>query len=146
MRLAGNRIHAIVWSEDLLAELGEKWREGRAEGKRDPSDGAAAAALDGIRRTSAGTCVDRQAYEHLTDGMPGNEEDDKPHIATAKADTATRTSPSRPAPNDGARASILSASVRLSISEPRERAAVPPDEGRCGVRVVHGVHLSIEQR
>jgi predicted nucleic acid-binding protein len=89
MRLAENWIHDIVWSEDLLAELNEKWREGRADGKRVPSEGAAAAALEGIRRTFADTRVDRNAYEHLIDDMPGNDEDDKPHIAAAKAGTAT---------------------------------------------------------
>ena len=89
MRLAENRIHDIIWSEDLLTELDDKWREGRTEGKRVPSEGAAAAALEGIRRTFADTRIDRHAYEHLIDHIPGNDEDDKLHIAAAKAGGAT---------------------------------------------------------
>lgn len=89
MRLAENGIHDIVWSDDLLDELEEKWREGRAAGKRVPGEVGAASALAGIRRTFAATHVGREEYEASIAEMPGSDEGDKPHSAAALAGRAT---------------------------------------------------------
>lgn len=89
MRLAENGIHDIVWSDDLLDELEEKWREGRAQGKRVPGEVGGASALAGIRRTFAATHVLREEYEASIAEMPGSDEDDKPHRAAALAGSAT---------------------------------------------------------
>lgn len=89
MRLAENRIHTLVLSDDLLDELERKWVHGRAEGKRVPSQRAATSALDGIRRTFADSFVPRERYLDRIADMPGNDEDDKPHLAAAEAGAAT---------------------------------------------------------
>jgi hypothetical protein len=89
MRLAERRVHTIVWSDDLLDELGRVWAEGRAAGRRVPSTGGAAAALEGIRKTFSASLVQRHLYEPLIDRMPGNDLEDKPHTAAAVAGRAT---------------------------------------------------------
>lgn len=76
-------LHDIAWSDVLLDELDEKWREGRENGKRVPSEGGAASALSGIRRTCAATQVLRAAYEDLIPDMPGNDVDDTSHTVAA---------------------------------------------------------------
>ena len=70
MRLAEVGAHTGVWSDDLLAELGHVWAEGRAAGKRVPNARGAASAIAGIRRTFPASLVPRSAYEARIDGPP----------------------------------------------------------------------------
>ena len=89
MRLAEVGAHTVVWSDDLLAELEQKWIEGRAAGKRVMNERGAASALAGIRRTFQASLVPRSAYEARIGVMPGDGDADKPHPPAAEAGGAT---------------------------------------------------------
>lgn len=90
LSLAEARVHSVVLSEDLLDELDRKWTEHRRAGRSaPPGEGSARSAFDGIRRTFGDHIVARTDYADDVDGMPGNDEDDKPHIAAARAGGAT---------------------------------------------------------
>ena len=71
-------LHRIVWSEDLLRELERVWVR---QGAR--SVGSAQAVTAAIRSTFPAQQVDREAYAHLIDLMPGGDPDDHCHAAAA---------------------------------------------------------------
>lgn len=89
MRLAEVGAHAVVWSDDLLAELEHVWADGRAAGKRVSHPRGAASALAGIRKTFQASLVPRSAYEARIGVMPGDDDAGKPHLAVAEAGRAT---------------------------------------------------------
>lgn len=75
-------LHRIVWTEDLLAELGRVWVR---EGARSVT--SARRVTDAIRAMFAAQGVRRDEYEHLIDEMPGPDFDDHCHSAAAVAVT-----------------------------------------------------------
>jgi predicted nucleic acid-binding protein len=88
MRMTEIGVHEILWSEDLLAELERVWEREREAGRRVPSVGAAEAALAGVRATFPDE-VPPIDYRHMAEQMPGDDPDDRLHIAAAVAGGAT---------------------------------------------------------
>jgi predicted nucleic acid-binding protein len=78
LRLDEASLHEIIWTEDLLRELAEKWVE---QGAR--SRASAMRICDEIRSVFAGQEVPRQDYEALIESMPGGDPDDRLHAAAA---------------------------------------------------------------
>lgn len=78
MRLAEVHLHDVVWTEYLLEEL-----ETRLVRRQRCSPQSAANICAGIRTTFPGGQIPAEAYEHLVDDMPGNDDDDRPHSAAA---------------------------------------------------------------
>lgn len=84
LRLDEASLHEIIWTEDLLTELGETWV---AHGIRTRE--AATRVCDHIRAAFAGQDVPRREYEHLIATMPGDDPDDHLHAAAAVATAPT---------------------------------------------------------
>lgn len=89
MRMTELGVHEILWSEDLLAELDRVWERERKAGRRVPSVGAAQAALAGVRATFPDSEAPPDAYRDIAEQMPGDDPDDRLHIAAAVAGSAT---------------------------------------------------------
>jgi len=80
LALTEDAVHEVLWTDDLLDE----WeRVIVRERRRTPETAASVAAA--IREFFADGRIDRSAYEHLINQMPGNDPDDHPHMAAAVA-------------------------------------------------------------
>lgn len=80
LALSENAVHQVLWTEHLLAE----WeRVIVREHRRTPE--TAASVVAAIRESFADCEIMRASYEHLIDEMPGNDPDDRPHMAAAVA-------------------------------------------------------------
>ncbi len=80
LALSENAVHQVLWTEHLL----EEWeRVIVREHQRTPE--TAASVVAAIRESFADCEIERASYEHLIDEMPGNDPDDRPHMAAAVA-------------------------------------------------------------
>jgi len=80
LALTEDAVHEVLWTDDLLDE----WeRVIVRERRRRPETAASVASA--IREFFADGRIERSAYEHLIDQMPGNDPDDLPHMAAAVA-------------------------------------------------------------
>lgn len=80
LALTEDFIHEVVWTERLLTE----WeRVISREGHRSAE--SAAAVTRAVRRFFPESEIPAVAYEHLVDGMPGDDPDDRHHAAAATA-------------------------------------------------------------
>lgn len=80
LALSENAVHQVFWTEHLLTE----WeRVIVREHRRTPE--TAASVVAAIRESFADSEITRARYEHLIDEMPGNDPDDRPHMAAAVA-------------------------------------------------------------
>lgn len=80
LALTEDGIHEVLWTEDLLDEWA---RVIVREQRRTPE--TAASVTEAIREFFAGSRIDRSSYEHLIELMPGDDPDDRPHMAAAVA-------------------------------------------------------------
>ena len=80
LALTEDGVHNVVWTDELLDE----WeRVIVRERRRTPETAASVSAA--IREFFADGRIDPISYTHLIDQMPGNDPDDKPHMAAAVA-------------------------------------------------------------
>lgn len=83
LHCAETELFDVLWTEDLLAELADVLpRSGRK------SIGSVASLCSAIRQAFPDAEVERLAYEHLIDQMPGADPDDWVHSAAAIAGKA----------------------------------------------------------
>lgn len=80
LALTEDAVHQVVWTDDLLDE----WeRVIVREGRRTAETAASVTAA--VREFFADGRVERASYEDLIDQMPGDDPDDRPHMAAAVA-------------------------------------------------------------
>ena len=80
LALSENAVHQVLWTDHLL----EEWeRVIVREHRRTPK--TAASVVAAIRESFADCQIDRASYEHMIEQMPGNDPDDRPHMAAAVA-------------------------------------------------------------
>jgi len=83
LALTEDGVHEMLWTDDLLDE----WeRVIVRERRRTPETAASVTAA--IREFFTDGHIERSAYEHLIDQMPGDDLDDHPHMAAAVASGA----------------------------------------------------------
>lgn len=82
LALTEDAVHHVLWTDDLLDE----WeRVIVRERQRTSETETAASVTAAIREFFADGRVERAAYRHLIDRMPGDDPDDHPHMAAAVA-------------------------------------------------------------
>jgi hypothetical protein len=80
LALTEDSVHQVLWTDDLLDE----WeRVIVREQRRTPE--TAASVAEAIRDFFADCRIDRAGYVELIDQMPGDDPDDRPHMAAAVA-------------------------------------------------------------
>ncbi len=80
LALTEDGVHQVVWTDELLDE----WeRVIVREQRRTPE--TASSVIAAIREFFADGRIDTEAYAHLIDQMPGEDLDDRPHMAAAIA-------------------------------------------------------------
>lgn len=80
LALTEDGVHEVLWTDDVLDE----WeRVIVREQRRTPE--TAASVVAAIREFFADCRIDRASYERLIDEMPGDDPDDRPHMAAAVA-------------------------------------------------------------
>lgn len=84
LALTEDAVHDVIWTDALLDE----WEDVIVREQHRSAE-SAASVTRAIRECFPETKIDRQAYEHLVDTMPGPDPDDREHMAAAVAGGAS---------------------------------------------------------